>query len=198
MTKNLKEHTTPAKLTQAQLEEIYQLTHARVWTICFRILNDEDDARDAFQETYTRLLKESVPLQRLEESTQRTARLAALESHNLKKRRQRQQHREVKMQLPEEQHTPDSSSIDLLTLQEIKQLVQKETSTLSDELRVPLQLHYFNGLTQREIAEALDVSLGTVNTRIHRAFQILTHASSTWACKSLINYSLRCSPYLCC
>lgn len=173
MNQTPKRKTPLGRLTQTQLEGLYHQTCARVWTICFRILNHEDDARDAFQETYTRLLCESVVPPTEEQSHAHAARLAAREADNLRKRRQRQQHREVKMQIPEEHHTPEVPITETLSQQEIERLVRAETSTLSDDLRVPLQLHFFDGLSQREVAEALGVSLGTVNTRIHRAFQIL-------------------------
>lgn len=162
----------------ATLEELYHQTSARVWTICFRILNHEDDARDAFQETYTRLLREarSAPanadLATIEPHAY-AARLAALESDNLRKRRARHQHREVPMQLPEDSPAPQLNAAEALLLEEIRRLVRKEAGNLSDDLRVPLQLYYFDGLSQREIAQTLNVSLGTVNTRIKRAFQTL-------------------------
>lgn len=47
--------------------------------------------------------------------------------------------------------------------------LRKEVSRLKEELRAVLELSFFNGFTQEEIAKALNIPLGTVKTRLRNA-----------------------------
>ena len=47
--------------------------------------------------------------------------------------------------------------------------LRKEVSRLKDELKAVLELSYFNGFTQEEIAKMLNIPLGTVKTRLRNA-----------------------------
>ena len=50
-----------------------------------------------------------------------------------------------------------------------RQLIERALATLSDELRVAVTLRDMQGLDYKEIAAALDVPIGTVESRIFRA-----------------------------
>ena len=47
--------------------------------------------------------------------------------------------------------------------------LRKEVSRLKEELKAVLELSFFNGFTQEEIAKALNIPLGTVKTRLRNA-----------------------------
>ena len=46
---------------------------------------------------------------------------------------------------------------------------------LGTELRLPVILHYIEGYDLREVGEVLDIPLGTVKSRLHRARHLLRH-----------------------
>lgn len=53
------------------------------------------------------------------------------------------------------------------------QVVKREISRLSEKMRQPLELKYVAGLTNRQIAETLDISVSNVKVRVARAKDIL-------------------------
>ncbi len=72
------------------------------------------------------------------------------------------------------------------SLRENGQWVHQAVETLSDSMRQVVELVYYQGLKYREAAEALDVPVGTVKSRLHAAVQRLrqlweeSHASAPY------------------
>jgi DNA-directed RNA polymerase specialized sigma24 family protein len=99
--------------SEATFRPLYESTRALVYTLCQRILRHEEDAQDAFQAVYCRLLE----LARDGEKARAAApvenivyRLAVREADNLRKRRRRRSLKEVAMgaaYLPGAQLTPE-------------------------------------------------------------------------------------------
>ncbi len=56
---------------------------------------------------------------------------------------------------------------------QISQQVQKAIATLKPEYRSPLVLKYTEGLSYQEIAEVLEISIGTVSSRLNRGHAML-------------------------
>ena len=59
---------------------------------------------------------------------------------------------------------------------EVRQLVREAVDRLPDLLRQVVILAYFQGLRYQEIADALDIPLGTVKSRLHAALAKLTES----------------------
>ncbi|WP_330981691.1 RNA polymerase sigma factor [Pontibacillus halophilus] len=67
----------------------------------------------------------------------------------------------------------EPSTEDLLEWKERGEMLRKAVQTLSNEQASIVNLFYFKGLTQREIADHLNLSLGTVKGRIRLALKHL-------------------------
>lgn len=67
----------------------------------------------------------------------------------------------------------DPSSIGRDAVEASRQAVRQELGKLSDALRLPLVLKYLNGLTNRQVADALGISVSNVKVRTSRAKDLL-------------------------
>jgi len=67
--------------------------------------------------------------------------------------------------------------VDLLMNFETRQTVQTIVSQMPDNLRTVLILNYFNSFAYKEIAEILNVPLGTIKSRLHAAVK---HFAKRW------------------
>jgi len=153
----------------------YEATQKLVFTLCFRILGSQDDAEDALQAAYGRILSEAGRLDEAsgEEFVGMVCRLAVREAENLRKRRARRATREVVMDALPERAAPGSSPKEETARRELRAKLEAAVATLPDRLRVPVQLHYFHGMTHEQIGRALGVSRVTVTDRIGRAVRKL-------------------------
>jgi len=57
--------------------------------------------------------------------------------------------------------------------------LERGVATLPERYRVTVNLHYFEDLSQREIAELLNQPVGTVKANVHRGIQLLRKALGT-------------------
>ncbi len=75
---------------------------------------------------------------------------------------------------------PDPSPHDALVVAEERVRVRRALALLTAAQRLAVELSFFEGLTHTEIAQRLDLPLGTVKTRIRRALLVLRkHLTAT-------------------
>lgn len=75
---------------------------------------------------------------------------------------------------------PDESLMNL----ETRQAVQRIVDAMPENLRTVLLMSYFNEFPYKEIAEILDVPLGTVKSRLHAAVQHFARQWKAYASRS--------------
>ena len=86
-----------AERTEVAFAPIYEATKGLVFTLCYRILRNEDDARDAFQSAYARLIAAAADPREastIDDVDPWLARTAVREADSLRKRRARRSRRE--------------------------------------------------------------------------------------------------------
>jgi RNA polymerase sigma-70 factor (ECF subfamily) len=160
------------------LGELYD-RHARLlYSLALRIVRERSDAEDVLQETFSQVWRQA---NRFEASRGTVVGwlVTVTRSRALDRLRQRRTQREGAADFDREADSlPDQSrALDLqLVTAEQANRVRQALAALPDELRIPLELAYYEGLSQSEIAERLRTPLGTIKTRMRQTLLRLREA----------------------
>ncbi len=152
----------------AAFEVLYFRYRDWVLNLACRITSNDDLALDVLQETFLYFLRK-FPGFRLTANL-KTFLYPAVKNLSIAARRKAgryqstQAERQILDQVPAPDAPPDPTN-DLTAA----------LANLSEEHREVLLLRYVDGLTLAEIAQALDVPLGTVKSRLHNALDSLRH-----------------------
>lgn len=151
----------------------YDATSRTVFGIVLRVLRDRAQAEEVAQEVFLEAWKmakrydarQGTPAAWINTIAHRRAidRVRSVE----RSVQRDQRHAEGELQTT----APDVS--DLVVARDEGDRVRKAMAELPEAQRVALALAYFEGRTQREVAEMLDVPLGTVKTRMRDAMKKL-------------------------
>lgn len=164
----------------AALNDLMERHAPKLFHYLLRSLQDEDDAADLAQETFTRVYQNRL---KFESGSKFSTWLYAIASNLVRDRyRWRSRHPQVSL---DAEHSETGSTLkeNLVSLtdapdqglhdRERAAAVQKAVAALPEELRQPLILAVYQELPQAEIAAILNCSTKAVETRIYRARQRL-------------------------
>ncbi|MBX7099133.1 MAG: sigma-70 family RNA polymerase sigma factor [Myxococcaceae bacterium] len=172
--------TTPEELLDAvargdrmALQALYGRFGPKLWSIALRVLKDPREAEDVLQETFVDVWRTATRYDPNRAAVERwlTTMVRTRAIDRLRKRSVREHAVEglthepfARVVTPEQEleHARDASRL------------RDALATLPEEQRRALELAYFEGLSQTEIAERTDTPLGTVKTRMRLALQKLS------------------------
>lgn len=132
-----------------------------------RILNDADEAEDVVQEAFVHLWRKAAHYDPGKSSVS-TFLVLVTRSRAIDRLRTRHVIERTLGQVGAEPHNGGNTSADGVSRVlhvERRARVRHELANLPKEQREVLELAFFEGLTQREIAERTEIPLGTVKTR---------------------------------
>ncbi len=168
---------SPDRSVEAVIEDLVRRHSRLVYRIAYAVLRSHNDAEDATQETFLRVLRYSRRLAALEDHKGWLARIAwrvAVERSRKASRKQEITLEDPEKQLPEIASTK-SSAHEAMQASQISALVERFIAALPEKLRQPLVLSAIEEMSPREVALTLDISEAAVRSRIFRARQILRH-----------------------
>ena len=162
------------------LGTLYDRWSPLVFSLCVHVLGDEDEAEEAVEETFWQAWRQAARYDttRGAVSTWLTtiARSRALDRLRAKRRRQEDAMSdlsETKRAAVEETARRGDDPANGAEVSERRGLVRQALLALPPEQREVLELAYFRGLSQTEIAEHTGQPLGTIKTRVRLAMEKL-------------------------
>jgi RNA polymerase sigma-70 factor (ECF subfamily) len=170
--------------------------HQPVYGLVCRMLNDPADAADTTQEVFLKVFRGMRRFQGEASLKTWIYRIAIHEASNHRRWWFRHKGREMSMEqdasrtfaLRETLVDPGQSPFDSLAQEEVRARVEAELRLVPEPYRTTVILRDIEGLSYEEIAEILEVSLGTVKSRLMRGREALK--------KRLVAYAQEVGPEL--
>lgn len=164
------------------IRALYRRYGGRVFALAMRLLGDRGAAEDAAQETFLRIWRfaDSFDADRdLDRWVLRIARNTAYDLGRVRSR-QREAGGDPEPALGQAvEHRPHGRPDELAAAASTAWELRGAIDALPEVERDVVRLQHLCGLTHREIAEQLGVSVGTIKSRSHRAHRRLAAAMTT-------------------
>jgi len=160
------------------LGDLYDRHAHLLFSLALRILRERSDAEDVLQEAFSQVWRQA---KRFEEGRGTVVGwlVTVTRSRALDRLRQRRaQPGGIENFDRMAEALPDPArALDVhLATSEAAERVRSALAALPDDQRVPLELAYYEGLSQSEIAAKLQTPLGTIKTRMRQALRRLRDA----------------------
>ncbi len=152
--------------------------HAPLCAFVERMVGDPETACEVTQETFLRMIR---ALPRYRPRAKFSTWLYTIAANLARDELRRRQHRETRLQPLEEADRGEVAEppqrVDEAALEQITRSdVRHALATLSEEHRAAVVLHYYDGLSYKEVAEICGCTVGTVGSRLHYAVKHLRRA----------------------
>lgn len=170
-----------ARGDKAALGRLYDLLAKPLYSLALRVTNDPAEAQDVVQDVFLQLWNKAADYEPSRGNyfswAATLTRNRALDRVRMRARRQEIVQASAPDILPADNADLDSS--DSLWLREKATAVRSALGALPAEQKGAIELAFFNGLTQQEIAQKLGEPLGTVKARIRRGLLRLRESLSS-------------------
>lgn len=153
--------------------------HQPIYSLVHRVVNDPSDAADTTQEVFLKVFRGMKHFHG--ESSLKTwiYRIAIHEASNRRRWWFRHKAHEVSISEPSSTYQPDLAPLEILVdkadspfdsaaHEEVRARVEQELRKVSEPYRTTVVLRDLEGMSYEEIAEIMQVSLGTVKSRLTR------------------------------
>ncbi len=157
-------------------QDFYKRFNGLLYSTIYRVLNDHQDTEDIMQEVLVQIWQKAH-LYEPGKGKPLTWVTTMARNRSIDRIRSKQRRSKLNDGFEQESKTVQPEFIedtrDVLMAKESDEMLKGAVMELSPDQREAIQLAYFAGLTQSEIAEKLQEPLGTVKARIRRGVQRL-------------------------
>jgi len=157
-------------------EQLYDRYSGAIFSTAYRILNQQEAAEDLLQEVFVQIW-EKAALYDPQRGKPLTWAITLTRNRAIDRLRSSQRRQKLSAEIEREaelaDYQTDKSSAEEVSLSEKNRMVHDAVIQLPPDQRRAIELAFFSGLTQTEIAEELHEPLGTVKARIRRGMMKL-------------------------
>jgi RNA polymerase sigma-70 factor (ECF subfamily) len=153
------------------LRKAYDEYAGRVFSLALRIVRSKEEAEDVVQDTFVEVWRRAGDYD--EGRGELASWIMAMARSRCIDRVRRARVRSRYAQTPQ-QHEAAATPDQLAAAHEDGSKLRKVLTGLPDEQRLAVELAYFDGLTQQQIAEQTGTPLGTVKTRLRLGLEKLS------------------------
>jgi RNA polymerase sigma-70 factor (ECF subfamily) len=162
----------------SSLKELHNRYSGILLATAFRVLNNVKDAEEVVQEAFVQIW-EKASIYDVQRGKPLTWAMTLTRNKAIDRLRRVQRRHRLQEEIEQEAQIWDRivehDSSDEAASNETHAIVRSAVIQLSDDQRRAIELAFFGGLTQHEIAEKLHEPLGTVKARIRRGMMKLRH-----------------------
>ncbi len=148
--------------------ELVDRYERRVYAICYRYLGNHADAQDATQDTFLAVARRASTFRHRSQLSTWLYRVTVNACNDLARKRRRRPQVPV-ADVAEVTHPAQGADADPMAARETELEVQRALLALDDLSRTVLVLVALEGLSYQEVAGMVDLPVGTVKSRVHRA-----------------------------
>ncbi len=166
--------------SEAAFDWLVTYYHAGVYNLVYGILSDSADAADVTQEVFLRAFRGIRGFRRGSSLKTWLYRISVRQALNHRRWCWRHHRQQISIDSEPEGNNPrlalkdsDASPFEQLETREMQATVRRALEQLPDSFRSAVILRDLEGLSYEEVAEVLEVSVGTVKSRILRGRRIL-------------------------
>ncbi len=149
--------------------ELMARTEDMVFAVCLRIMGNREAARDATQETFVTLFRKADRYKGTAAVTTWLYRVTVNTCYDMLRKAKRRQ----ADSLPDHIDPADPQAGDGFTSVELRGPVVEALRSLPEEFRTAVILRDVEGLALTDVAEILEVPVGTVKSRVFRGRKLL-------------------------
>jgi RNA polymerase sigma-70 factor (ECF subfamily) len=156
---------------RGSFEELYDRLSGVLFSVAYRVLNNEAAAEDVLQDVFVQIW-EKAPLYNPAIGKPLTWALTLTRNKAIDRLRSTQRRSRLQERVQQESEVFEQfdarSSFEAFASAEASKLVREAMEKLSPDQRRVIELAFFSSMSQTEIAELLNLPLGTVKARIRR------------------------------
>ncbi|HET8548790.1 MAG TPA: sigma-70 family RNA polymerase sigma factor [Bryobacteraceae bacterium] len=170
---------------EAAYEELIERYQQPVYNLVYRLVDEPADAADVVQEVFLKIFRNITAFRGDSSLKTWIYRISCNEAYNQRRWFTRHRRKEVGLDAGEHDGSPTLNSVlpdrgrsafDIVCDREMCALIEDALTELNPQFRAAVVLRDIEDLSYEEIAEVLQVSLGTVKSRILRGREALRKA----------------------
>jgi RNA polymerase sigma-70 factor (ECF subfamily) len=181
----------PEQTDATTFESVYDTYADNILNLAWRMTGNEDVARDLTQDIFVKVYQNLDAFERRSSVYTWLYRIAVNHIYNHLKRERRRRWVDLldktvaEAVREEETDTPGPAAPEpppdrLLEDSERAHVVWEAVTSLPPKYRVPIVLYHYQGMSYKEIADSMDLSMSAVESRIHRGRKKLVRLLEPW------------------